>query len=643
MMKWRNTGILAGLAVALFAFIFLYERHTGPSQAPAAPVSRLLPRLRAAEVTATQVRLTNLVLKAERVGDFWTLTAPLAYPAAPVAIERLLKGLENAIVSVQLSPRDLNSRRQKSSDFGLEPPQASIVVERGSDRVELQIGGLTTTGEQVYVQVVGVAGISVTDAGLLGLLPRTVSDWRNLAVLDPVEAEPDRVEVIKAGGGISLQRDPTNQLWQLARPRLRADQLKVTGLLGRLRQSRVTQFVSDDPKVDLEAYGLQSPVLELLVGYGTNLLERVVFGTNSPSDSGNVYARRLSHTNIVLVPRALVDLLQSAPAEYRERRIFPFQPDSVSQIEVRSEEPFTLRRQTNGAWLAGETAADAAFVGDWLVQLSQLQAAEFVKDVVTDFSSYGLAQPVRQYLLKTTVTNATGTTNLLLGEIDFGTNTLEKVYVRRGDEDSVYSVRYLDYFHMPASSWQLREHRVWSFTTNQVVRVTLREGGRNRVLMRSASGEWAIAVGVPGRINPFGVEEMLFRLGELEAPTWVARGQDNLARFGFGETNLQISLELKVGDKNQTLTLDFGGPSATHAPYAAVTLGGEVWIFEFPWGLYRHLPHTFGLPLSEMGSPAPANRNAMDRPTGRVSPQGEALLAGGDRSPRRRPADGAGR
>jgi hypothetical protein len=599
MMKWRDTGLLAGLAVVLFAFIFIYERHTGSTQLQAPAPPRLLPRLKAADVTGIKVRLTNLVIKAERSGESWNLTVPLGYPGAPVAVERLLQGLENAVATVQISPRELNRRGQKPADFGLDAPQATIVLEAGNDRVQLEFGAHTTASDQVYAQVVGLAGISVVDAALLDFLPRSVNDWRNLALIEQGAGELDHLEVIKPNGGMYLRRDPTNLLWQLSRPRLRADQFKVERLLETLQQSRVTQFVSDDPKADLESYGLAPPQLELVLASGSNRLQRVQFGRSPPNDTTNVYARRLAQTNVVLVPRSLVEALETPASAYRDLRLLAFQPISVTQVEVRSDEPFTLRRQTNDTWLAGETTVtDSPFVWDWLQRLSQLQVAEFVKDVVTDFSSYGLAQPSRTYILQTTVTNATGVTNLVLGQLQFGSNTAEKVFVRRADEDSVYAVRYLDYYHMPSAAWQLRDHRVWKFDTNQVLRVTLREAGRSRVLIRSATGDWALAPGSQGRINSLAVEEMVFRLGELQAPMWVARGPDNFPRYGFSETNLHIAIEIKAGETNRTLTLAFGGPSATRFPYAATILDGEVWIFEFPWGLFQYLAPAFGLPLT---------------------------------------------
>ena len=602
MMKWRQTWLLTGLAAALLAFILLYERRTGAPE-PAAGPPRLLPQLRAVEVTSVQVRRTNqLVLAVERNGEAWSLTLPLAYPAAPVAVQRLLGALEQALTPVRFSPQELRSRGQELLDFGLDTPGAVVALTQGTGRLEVRLGAPTPTGDQVYAQVVGMPGVCLVDAALLELLPKTADAWRNLALFDLTGWTYDRVEVMRTNAGIYLQRDPTNLVWQLSRPRQRADQLKVEGLLEKIQQARVTQFVTDDPKADLDRYGLQPPEIELALGRGTNLGQRVQFGKSPAEDPSSVYARRLNQTNVVLVARALLESINLPVAELRDRRLLAFQPSEVSLIEVRSEEPFTIRRQTNDAWVAGEsTPADGPFMRDWLLRLSQLQVAEFVKDVVTDFSSYGLAQPRRQYILKTSVTNAGGLTNTVIGELQFGSNTTDRIFVRRPDEDSVYSVRYVDYYRMPAAAWQLRDRRVWSFTTNQVARLTLRQGERSRTLLRGLNGDWTVAPGSRGVINPFAVEEMVFRLGELNAVMWAARGKENLPAYGFGDANLQVSVDLQLADKTQTLTLDFGRPSPARFRYAATVLDNQVWIFEFPMFLFEDMDRAFGLPLPEAG------------------------------------------
>jgi hypothetical protein len=135
---------------------------------------------------------------------------------------------------------------------------------------------------------------------------------------------------------------------------------------------------------------------------------------------------------------------------------------------------------------------------------------------------------------------------------------------------------------MPAAAWQLRDHRVWSFTTNQVLRVSAKEGNRTRQLARQPNGAW---VSTTGEADPFGIDETVFRLGEFRAVAWVARGEAALAKYGFTPDNYRLSVEIKDNEKTRTLNLQFAGLTPLQLPYAATLVGGEPWVFEFPWSL----------------------------------------------------------
>lgn len=596
-MKWTQTWYLLGLAGALAAFIFFFERHLADTGA-AAPPEKVLPQFKSTGVTSLQLRRgKQFVLHLERAGESWNFSSPLAYPAAPVAVESLLKFLEQLVPQTRISPEEMSRRKHAADEFGFDAPQAVLILQAGESRNELQIGARTAAGDQVYLQVVGRPGIYVVKAALIDRLPRTVNDWRETALLNLSGWNFDRVETIKNGGGLALQRDPATKLWQLSRPQQRADQAKVGALFDKIRQARALDFVTDDPKADLEAYGLQPPVLELWFGQGTNHTQRVQFGRSPTNDPASIYARRLSQTNIVLVPKTLLETLHTPFTELRDRRLVAFNPAAVDLIEVRGAEPFTLRRQTNNTWTTGDNlTADIPYMRDLLVLLSQFEITEYVKDVVTDFSSYGLKPPQLQYILKAGVTNAAGPTNVVLAQLDFGTNLNEQVFVRRADEDSVYAVRNLDFHYLPAAAWQLRDHRVWNFTTNQVVRVNIQQHGQTRLLVRTPGGDWSLAPGSPGTVNPWALEEIMFRLGEMYAMTWVARGPEGRARHGFTGNGHTISIDLKVGDKFQTLTMDFGGPSLLRLPYASTLVDGQPWVFEFPWQLYPEVLRELSIP-----------------------------------------------
>ena len=568
-------------------------------------------RCMAAAVSAVQVRRGNqFPVRAERTNDAWMLTAPLAYPGQTAAIEGLLKRLQNLGPQTRISAEELSARKQTAADFGLAEPSAVVMLQQGRDRKDIQFGSKTPAGDQIYLQLVGATAIYVVGADLFDRLPRTPNDWRDTTLLNLSGLKYDRLEARPAARGLTIRYEATNQNYYLHRfgQTARADMTRLNDLFFKIQTTYVTQFVTDDPKADLELYGLQPPELELAVAQGTNDIAVVQFGKSSANEAGQVYARHLSHSNIVLVSTQLVSALRASFNDLRDRRLLAFAPETVESIDVRGQEIFALQRQTNGSFtLIGPQTltADPADARQWLVHLSQLEVTDFVKDGVTDFSAYGLDtnQPARQYLVKVLPTNAAAP--LVLPRLDFGATTNNRVFVRRSDEDSVYALPLVDYQRMPAASWQFRDRAVWSFDPTNIVRVTIKQSGRTRQLVRNAEGEWTSAAGARDFVNPFSTEETLYRLGHLTAVYWSARGETNRTALGFAEAGHEINIELKSGDKTQALSLEFGGRAASQLPYAAVNLEGQLWFFEFPLPRYLEVTRDLSIPFSAIQAARP--------------------------------------
>lgn len=592
-MNWKTTWCLVGLALGLWAFIWFYERHTRPTATTGQPPPRLVP-LQAAQVTTVQVRRTNqFVLRAERSNQGWNLTAPTFYPGQTYAIQRLLQNLEELTGPPCLQAHELAAQGRTLADYGLAVPQAAVVLEGAGQRVEVLFGAKTPVGDQVYVQLLGQPGIYLAPAELFDRLPQSHHDWRDPALVSLEGLTLDRFEVRAAGRGFAIVVDRTNQVFQLIKPTLaRADRAKVEALLRQIQTNRVAAFVSDDPRADLEAYGLAPPEAEFVFGQGTNDLVVVQLGKSPTNAPGLVYARRLAQTNLVLVPRSLLEAVQTPYTALRDRRLLSFEPRAVDRLEVVADEKFVVARYTNGLWRVEPPVsrpADADLVRDCLQVLAGLEG-EVEKDVATDFASYGLEPPARQYLLWAALTNADGTvSNRLLARLDLSARVADRVFARGADQHSVFAVKPSALEMLPAAAWQLRDRRVWTFTTNQVQRLAIRHNGYTRELVRQGPAQWRLAPGSIGVINPLAVEEMVYRLGELRAQFWVDYGDRNRARYGFRDDGYRLTIELEGPDGPHTRVLEFAAPGDTQLPLALASWEGETWIFRFPPDLFFSL------------------------------------------------------
>lgn len=598
-MNLRSTWIWIGLAALLAAGIFVVEKlDTKPVVQPIP----LLSDFKADEITSVQVTLTDgSGMRVEGSNGVWQLTNPIVYPAQVASIEGLLKILEDLKPATIIPPNEVRQRPHADEEFGFANPQATLTLLGGKGLRLLKIGARTAPGDQVYVQVVGVEGVYVMDADLLRALPRKLDDWRDTGLINLSGLLFDHLTVSNASSVLELQRDPTQALWQLTRPvPARASNLRLYESLLKLHALRVTRFVTDDPKADLDSFGLQTPALELTIANNTNLLARLQFGKSPTNDSTQVFARRVGFNAIVTVPRSLLEPWQGTFNQFRDPHLVAL-PTNVTQIEIRSAEPFTLQRNPGNGWrvVGQELPVDAGLVDELIAALNRLEIVQF-KDSITepDLPAYGLTAPVRQIIISAPGPGTNGVTNVVLAALSFGSTNAGNIYVRRTDENPVYAVAWTNFQNLPAAAWQMHPRSLWNFDASDVTRILVQQGDRRRELLHAGTNTWVLAPGSSGVLDGVrmtAIEETAHRFGKLAATVWVGRGDELRSRLGFGTNSLALTFELKTGAKHQ---IEFGGLSPENYPYAAVKLDGQTWFFEASLALYQLVLYSLALPAN---------------------------------------------
>jgi hypothetical protein len=592
-MSSKNTWLWLSAAAALFAFIFIFERYR---PRPATGPAYLLPGLEANAVKTLQIRPEGQTgLRVERTDGGWQLAEPVAYPAINTNVQNLLAALQKLTVAHRISEKEFRKDPKAGEDYGIEPPQLSLIVD---SRRPVFFGRRTSAGDQVFVLVPGIEGIAIVNADVLSLFPRDANDWRETRLADFRAGTFDRISVtntMKGQWSFALQRDPTNKLWAMTYPgKTRADSEKVEDAIGRLEKLRVQQFVSDDPKADLESFGLQPPALTLSLGQGTNTLLALDFGkalTNSP---GLIYARRRDQNTVVTLSTNTLNRWNTPSETFRDRHLVTL-VGPIENIQVVGQDKFTLQWQTNNSWqiVPGDFPADERLTARLARTLSELQVANFEKDSVAgpEWANYGLATPALKFTISWSA-NQTATNPPT--ELEFGVNTNNQIFARRIGEAPVYGIAPADFEALPSASWQLRDRHIWNFDINDVARVIVQQNGKTREMLRKGTNGWSLPESATNvLINFSAVEDTTRELGHLTAFSWVGRGAAKLAEFGITPGRYQLTIELKNGEK---LTLQSGNVTALGSVYASVLMKGEPWIFEFPPDLYPSVQYSLQIP-----------------------------------------------
>jgi len=590
-MNSKSFWLLLVVAAALFGLIVFHRKH--PPKAPNAP-ARILPELSARLVSTVQVKPAGgLEIRAERTNGIWRLSSPVAYSAESDKIERLLVALEKLTPVTLISGSDLKDTSEE--EFGLAPEQSSLFIGQGDFRAHLKVGAKTAPGDQVFLQIAGKQPVFVVDAGLLNLIPTTLDDWRDRTLLDLRTLAFDRVSVTNGSAFFQIERDPAN-VWRLISPnRARANNERIEDSLNSLQRVRISRFLPDDPKPDLEALGLQPPEWQLAFAQNTQTVALIQFGKSPTNDARQVYSRLPDQQTLVMLPNNLLTLWRGTVNDFRDPHLVTL-TSPVNGIEVQALDNFALLPQPDKSWQVTPQGypADPELVKDLLSSLNEMQITQFVKDVVIEpnLPDFGLASPARKYVLKSPGASPAAS-NGIIAEIHFATNQVDRVFARRSDESSVYAIPRAQVERLPSASWEMRQRRIWDRNPEDVASVTIRQNGKIRQILHKGEHTWSLAPGSQGSIEDLLVDETVKDLCHLTARAWLAKGTDHRAQFHFEKDNPQITLNLKNGDN---LAVEVGGESATGFPCGAVCLDEDLWLFEFDPSLHRDIFRCLTIP-----------------------------------------------
>jgi hypothetical protein len=586
-MQKSLTWVLTILALALFAFIFLFERKA-PSSAEKNAAPKLFARLEPRDVNTIEVTLASGgVVRAEQTNGTWFLTKPL-YPAQQSLIETFVTNIARLRRYDRIPAHEVALQGQKS--FGFEPARATVLVETATNRLRFEIGGPAPLTNNLYVRVEPSAEVVLAQADLLQSLPQTTNDWRSEKLIPIGQIPFDHLQV-RAGPRIfELGKNPTNNLWQITKPiPARGDQDQIASLFERLGRAEVGRFVADGA-VDLERYNLQAPQVELAFEQGTNRLFTVEFGGTVTNENNAVYARLLGTTNIVTVASDLPEFLRRPYKAFHDPRLLTLNANALDRILVHSLEKFPLQRQPNGQWNIGDkdsVPADPELLAEFLRTILSMRILDIAKEVPAeaDLQALGLSDPRVSYSFFEKHTNTAGVaTNILFSQISFGSNLVDRIYVRRSDETPVYITELAPLVELPHQAFRLRARHIWNFSTNDIVRISLSSPAGTNSAMRSNSGWSADPV-----VNA-AIEEAAFRLSQLKVERWAGRGEDAVKAAGIAPQSQTLEVEIKTPAGNEVRRIAFGKQALRHNIYATIpAAGGEPVVFEFSAEIYHLL------------------------------------------------------
>jgi hypothetical protein len=287
------------------------------------------------------ITLTNgakiIELHANPVNHLWQMTRPLLARANSDYIAGAVQALRTATVSQFVSD---NSNADLTA-FGLQPASLDLWLGSASNVVAaIHIGkNSTNDATQVFARRDGWNTVVTTPKQPLSPWFGTVNDFRDPYLIE-LTAPVAEVEMLGPGTNhYSLQRLATNA-WQIAGEKFPVDPASVQSFIQWLANMHVSEFVKDVvTPADLPAYGVADPTRQIIlrsaVGDTNAVIAQLLFGA---ARTNEVFVRRADENFIYgITPEDFSRLPEGPPWQFRDRSIWNFSENDITQITVRQK------------------------------------------------------------------------------------------------------------------------------------------------------------------------------------------------------------------------------------------------------------------------------------------------------------------
>ncbi len=579
-MRPKTALILLASAILMAGFVFQIEPRLAAKYRVRTP-QRVFPEITPEIVSSVRVifNLTN-ELNVIRSNGSWYITEPISYPAAAETIETLLRVLAELDFTASIG----EIKSEQLPEFGLQPPKYTLTINVGSLGKTIYVGNQTPFQDKVYIQPSDKNIVILASQILSKCLPTTIDDWRDRSIFLAREIQCNRLLLLVDNTPVELELHPPLPRWRIVKPiNARANTSKVNRMLEQIASARVKKFIADSIPNNLEDYGLLPPKIEIAPAIDSNVINKIRLGGPANETGDEIYALRESPPLFFTVATYDVQDCLTKMDALRDPRLIEFSPDQIQALQIVATSRFRVERGSNGEWQVNANQvwnADTQLVALLQQVLCNMEVFQFVKQIATEYDlpAYGITADSPRYIIHLDPAK-TGQPNPTSIELQFGKIEGNRVFVRRTDETSIYAIRLADYNRLAWAPFQLRDRRAWSFNVDQVSRVTVKEGPRNYEFLRLGTNNWVQNSGPRIQINPFAIEETIYRLGELTMVAWVAIGKESLPQFGISDDPDAVTVETKDG---KTYRLAFGGPTPYGSLYGAVEIEGTIWIGELP-------------------------------------------------------------
>ena len=253
------------------------------------------------KVDALDISAAGKTLAIGKDGGEWKLSKPVQTKADFGSVEGLVGRLQTvqmkSIAADNASPADLKK-------YGLDKPEATVVLGLGSARATLLFGG-KAADNTVYARDASKPSVVTVESALLDDMKKGADDYRRKDIFEFRPFNANHIEITRNGQTLTLERtkgqgENAPDTWKRVSPTAGdLDKDKSDGLLSKLSNIRAASFVDSTAKT-----GLDKPALAIVVKFDEGKKEdRATFG----QVGDDVYVSRPGEPGAAKISKADLD------------------------------------------------------------------------------------------------------------------------------------------------------------------------------------------------------------------------------------------------------------------------------------------------------------------------------------------------
>lgn len=273
---------------------------------------------------------------------------------------------------------------QSLSDFGLVDPQITATITVKGEEKKLYFGKRSDYLGKRYLKVGDAKELYlISDAPALAL-DKSILDLRSKAPISFDQDDLSSFSVQGANGGVRLKRE--NGLWSIQEPRqVSANNLAVGEIFRELRGLRVKSFI-DNVGSDLTQWGLSNPKIKFQL-FKIKEGEPPVEILLSTDKDGQSYLKMSNQSSVFVMEKVNFDNLNKDFKGLRNRRLFDFETWKVKKATIKTANaPDFIIDKNAEDWRVQGEAGDESFISQYFTDLSEVDAADYVDDPLTEES-----------------------------------------------------------------------------------------------------------------------------------------------------------------------------------------------------------------------------------------------------------------